>query len=317
VIAAAAVASVLALVNWGGLLWRYLQPSAFNGRVVLGPPKSAQFALFVAGAAVHFIVLAGVAIVPLSRRVARAALLTGAAGVVAMALYQFGSSTVRTPFRGPDRLIVAASAGSWFGTQAIPHLLLIYCLARRPRFDRRAADAAEAFASESGTPSTELRYFPGAKEGLGSERAAIVLAAAVASVAAMLGDVAIAWIMLAPQSFRTVFSSPGGYEKAMLAIGGTLDLVFVCGAAALLLRRRRVGRRLLLAGAFALILLHLIGQTRFLISPPRNYPRYAGAERLLDVVGAVARFGAAVIVYALAVAAVGRRWPQAGTRSGN
>jgi hypothetical protein len=321
VIAAAGVSSVLALLTWGGLLWRYVQPSAFNGRMALGPVRSLQFALFVAGAAAHAVVLVGIATVPFSRRAARALLLVGAGAVVVLTLYQFINSAAlrsgfRAPSRGPDHLVSVASAGAWFVTHAIPHLLLMYSVARRPQYDPRAAAAADAFAAETEAPSAELGYFPGENQRLAPERTAIVLLAGANSVAAVLEDAAILWIMLAPQSFKTIGATRGWYETLMLAIGGALNLAVVCGVASLLLRRRSAGRRLLLAGAGGIILFYLYGQTHFLFSPPRDYPRYVGAERLVDVVGALARFGAAVIVYALAVAAVGRRSPRAGTPPG-
>src|SRR5678816_4403642 len=87
VIAAAAVASTLALLVWGGLLWRYVQPSAFSRRMTMAPVRSQQFLLFVAGAAAHAIVLVGVAAVPFGRRAAQALLMAGAGAVVALALY--------------------------------------------------------------------------------------------------------------------------------------------------------------------------------------------------------------------------------------
>lgn len=321
VIAAAAVASALALLNWGGLLWRYVQPSAFSPKVVLGPVRSLQFALFVASAAAHAVVLVGVATVPFSRRAARVLLLAGAASVIALALYQFIYSAglrsgFRAPGRGPDRLVSVASAGAWFATHAIPHLLLMYTIARRPLFDPRAAAAADAFAAGTKAPSAELGYFPGENQGLAPERAAIVLLAGVNSVAAILEDAAILWIMVAPQSFKTIGATRGWYETTLLAIGGTLKLVVICGAASLLLRRRTAGRRLLLAGAAGLILFYFFGHMHFLLSPPWDYPKYVGAERLVDVVGALARFGAVVIVYALAVAAAGRRSPRERTQPG-
>jgi hypothetical protein len=322
VIAAAALASMLALLNWGGTLWRYVQPSAFSGRMTMQPVRSALFALFVASALAHAVVLVGVAVVPFGRRAGRVLLLAGAGAVIALALYQFFRSAVlvngfRTPSRGPDRLVNIATAGAWFATNTIPHLLLVYAVARRPPFDPRAAAAADAYAAESESPQPELRYFPGANDPPAPERAAIVLLAGVSSVAAILQSAAILWLMLAPQSFRTIGASRGWYETTMLATGAALNLIVVCGAAALLLRRRTIGRRLLLAAAAGLILFYLYGHTHFLLSPPADYPKYVGAERYVDVVGAVARFGATAIVYALAVAAVGRRWPQAGTQSGD
>jgi hypothetical protein len=67
----------------------------------------------------------------------------------------------------------------------------MYCVARRARFDTRAADAADAFAARTQSPSPELGYFPGAKQGSTPERTAIVLCAGVAGVAAILEDAAI------------------------------------------------------------------------------------------------------------------------------
>jgi hypothetical protein len=192
----------------------------------------------------------------------------------------------------------------------------MYSVARRPQFDPRAAAAADAFAAEAEAPLAELGYFPGENQGLAPERAAIVLLAGANSVAAILEDAAILWIMLAPQSFKTIGATRGWYETSMLAVGGVLNLAVVCGAAALLLGRRRAGRRLLLAGAGGIILFYLFGHTHFLLWPPWDYPKYGGVERLVDVVGALSRFGGAVIVYALAVAAVGRRSPRAGTPPG-
>jgi hypothetical protein len=240
---------------------------------------------------------------------------------VALALYQFVYAAAFRwgfgfPSRGPDRLANVASSGAWFAAHAIPHLLLIFTVARRRQFDPRAAAAADAFAAGSESPRAELEYFPGAKEPPAPERAAIVLLAGVNSVAAILEDAAILWIMVAPQSFKTIGATRGWYETTMLAIGATVNLVVVCGAAAMLLRRRTAGRRLLLAGAVGLILFYCFGHTHFLFSPPRDYPRYVGAERFVDVIGALARFGEVVIVYALAIAAVVRRPPRTGTQPG-
>jgi hypothetical protein len=223
-----------------------------------------------------------VAVVPFGRRAARVLLLAGAGAVITLALYQFVRSAVlvngfRTPNRGPDRLVNIASAGAWFATNAVPHLLLVYAVARRPPFDSRAAAAADAYAAESESAQPELRYFPGANEPPAPERAAIVLLAGVSSVAAILQDAAILWLMVAPQSFRTIGASRGWYETTMLAIGGALNLVVVCGAASLLMRRRTAGRRLLLAGAVGLFLFYLFGHTHFLLSPPPDYPKYVGA----------------------------------------
>src|SRR3954454_12471804 len=81
--AAAALASVLALGLWAGVLWRYLQPSAFRGSLILGRPLSVGFVLFVGRALAHAMVISGAAAAALGwRRAARWPLILGAAGVV-------------------------------------------------------------------------------------------------------------------------------------------------------------------------------------------------------------------------------------------
>src|SRR3954451_3744690 len=82
IVAAAALASVLALGVWAGVLWRYLQPSAFRSSLILGPPRSAGFVLFVGRALSHAMVIGGAAVAALGwRRAARWPLLAGGAGV--------------------------------------------------------------------------------------------------------------------------------------------------------------------------------------------------------------------------------------------
>src|SRR5947207_12221125 len=62
IVAATALASVLALGLWAGVLWRYLQPSAFRSSLILGPSLSVGFVLFVGRALSHAMVIGGAAV---------------------------------------------------------------------------------------------------------------------------------------------------------------------------------------------------------------------------------------------------------------
>jgi hypothetical protein len=172
----------------------------------------------------------------------------------------------------------------------------------------RASVAATAFAGELG-------YFVGVRPA--PERAAIVLLAGVNAVAGILEQACIGWVALAPRSFKTIGVDSGLYLSVYLVLHLALNLAVVAGAGALLLGRRSVGRRALLCGGIGFILFQLYGYIHFLAAPPPGYPRYAGAERVVNTVASVARIGTSLIVYALVVAAVARRQPRDGTQSGD
>jgi hypothetical protein len=307
IVAAAALASVLALGLWAGVLWRYLQPSAFRGSLILGRPLSVGFVLFVARAFAHALVIGGAAAGVLGwRRAARWPLLVGGTAVVAIALINFTTLTVfqsglRIPRTGADFVVGVAVDGAPLVGTNILYLLLVWAMSHKYVDDHARPDRPTV--SEVG-PAPALAYSAGEPRDGRPEVAAILAAVAVNSAAQIVDLAAWTWISLEPAAFHSYGSSGGlaGWITSGVFFLGYAAVV--AGAAGLLLWRRRAGRTILALGAVTVVALRIYGYARFLAAPPAGMARTHGPELIVYTIADVARIGTMLLVYALAVAAV-------------
>jgi hypothetical protein len=308
IVAAAALASVLALGLWAGVLWRYLQPSAFRGSLILGLPRSAGFVLFVARAVAHSMVIAGAGVAAFGRRrAARWLLLGGGAGVITLALISFVTSTLlqsglTTPRTGPDFVVGIALDGALLVATNLLHLLLVWAMSRKDTEDAAGADRSTATDLQlQGT----LSYSTGRPLGGAPVVAAIVAAGAVSSVSQLISLGAITWVNFQPSAFHSIATS-WGVAGLIVSILFALGHSAVVAGAALLFWRRRAGRTIFLLGALTIVTVRLYGYARFLVAPPADMPRNRGPEWIAQSIGDIARIGTMLLVYALALLAVTR-----------
>src|SRR4051794_27736759 len=146
VVVGAVFVSLLALLVWGTILWRYLQPSAFQGRLMLGPPLSVEFALFVLRPLAHAAVLAGAVVAWMGRPAARRLLLVGGLGAVALGLVFFVRTNLFPVSRskGADVVFYVVDGGVRFVNSRIPHMLRVLAMTRPGARRGRIADAPPA-----------------------------------------------------------------------------------------------------------------------------------------------------------------------------
>jgi hypothetical protein len=300
IVAAAAVVSLLSLLTWGGTLWRYLQPSAFRGTLILEPWPSVDFALFVLRAVMNLAVIGGALAAIGSQRVARRVLLSAGLCLLAIALYQFATFSVfQTGLtrrrEGPDQVAWLVMDGGRLVGMYLVHGLLVLALTRA---------AQPATSSPAGWPwVTQL----------------VVAAAAVDSVVRVADVAALVWIRLQPSLFKTIGSGAWTtYGTTMLVIRVLLYLAVIGGAAAALLwRRHRPGRRLLLLGAGGLLSLALYFYVEsFVATPPPDFPRYKGAERVTNIVSHAGRVLTGAMIHGLVIFALARRHVRGGSGGG-
>jgi hypothetical protein len=300
IVAAAAVVSLLALLTWGGSLWRYLQPSAFRGTMILEPWPSVDFALFVLRGAMSVAVMAGALVALGSRNVARRVLLVAALTMLAIALYQFATFSVfQTGLtrrrEGPDQVYWLVDDGSRLVTTHLVYGLMVLALTRQ----------SAATASLAG-PRPWITQV-------------IVAAAAVDCVVHVAATGANVWVALQPSLFKTIGSGAWtSYGITMLVVRVLLYLLVITGAAAALAwRRHRLGRRLLLLGAGGLVALALYFYVEsFVATPPPGFPRYKGAERVTNAVYDVGRVITMEMIHVLVLFALTRRHVRGGAAAG-
>jgi hypothetical protein len=324
VAAAAAVSSFLALLTWLGVSWRYVQPSAFpRSSLLIGPPLSLDFAVFVLRVIFHAFVLAGAAAAALRHRWARILLLVGGLGVVGLGLQYFAKANLYpySPHRGADVVYNLTDSGAFFVTMYLPHVLLVLVMAwpvARGRPVPEAAIAADTTAAEGGTVRAGrlLPYSDGTDGDNESAqvRRAVVLAAGVDAVASFARTVMLAWVALQPSAFRSI-GTDRSYLTSVFTIGSVASELAILVGAAALLARRRWPLPLLLAGAALWLVVHAWGWTLTWVFPRGYLPAYRGAEWVVNVTADTSRILTMALVYVLLVFVLLRphgrhtRWP--------
>ena len=290
IVAAAAVISFLSLLTWGFSLWMHLQPSAFRGRLLLQPWPSVDFARFVLHAVLNVAVIAGALMAFVSHKVARRVLLVSSLCLLAVALYQFASFSVfqtglTNRREGADQVYWLVDDGARLVWMYTVHGLMLLALAR---------PTSPGSPPGGGTvPVTDL----------------IVAAAAVGAVVRLVQAGVSVWLSLQPSLFRTIRSGPfTAYRIVILSVTVLLILALIGGAALWLLRHRRVvARRLLLIGAAGLLALSVYGYVKFRVSPPPDFPREKGLERVKNTTSAIGRIITTEMIHGLLIFALTRR----------
>jgi hypothetical protein len=328
VVAGAAFVSVLVVLVWGTVLWRYVQPSAFGGRLTLGPPLSVEFALFVVRPLVHPAVLAGALASWMGRPVARRLLLVGGLGAVAIALEAFVRQNLFhfSRWDGFDVVYNVVDVGARFINTGIPHMLLVVAMTRPGVRSRPASDAPmDALASTDAPPETQataptaarpLPYSKTATDDDGQMGRAIVVAAGMDAAASFLRTVVMVWAAAWPSAFQSVGVDWSAMSTPLTAARVASDLAVIAGAAALL-ARRRWGWRALLAGAAGVLGLRALGWGLAWVYPRTIMRGRAGPDYAVSMVYDTARVGTMAVVYVLLIyvitrpAAKARRWSDA------
>ena len=306
IVVGAAAASVFALVVWLGVLWRYVQPSAFGGRLLLGP---IDFPLYVLRGVFAAVVLLGAVAALLRRRWARRFLLAGGLGVVAHGLAYFAKVSIHPygPERGADVVYNVTDRGVWFVNMYLPHLLLVLAMAwpgarGRPRAEASAAAEAPA----GGVGAVQDRRLLPYSEHVDDDadrvqvRRAIVVAAGVDALASLSLSLMLFWVALQPSAFQSIGTNRS-YLTSFVPIGSVAsELTLIVGAVALL-ARRRWGRPLVLAGAAMWFALLAWSWTMTWVFRRSYLPRYRGAEWVVNVTSDTSQRLTTAVVYALLV----------------
>ena len=307
IVVGAAVASMFALLVWGGVLWRYLAPKTFRSGLILGGPLSPDFIAFVLRAVFHVLVLAG-AVSAFARRpsVARRLLLAGALGVVANGLYHFVRVNL-FPYsarRGPDVLFNAVDTGVRFIEMGIPHMLLALAMGRPVRGHAAPSGGAPLPVApvdlEQGRPDP-AQPIPYSAHGDDRpiEARAVVLAAGVAALASLACFAMLACVAALPSGFQTIRVNWSDFTWITPAYLIT-DAALLVGAAAALFGRRWA-RPVLLAAAWLRLALFAYGFVHSWTHPPGGMPRYKGPELAVSLTTDFARIVTTATVYVLLI----------------
>ena len=301
IVVGAAAASVFGLGLWGGVLWRFLQPAAFQGRIAFWPTVPVGLAVLFLGGLFHVTVVAGAAAMFARSAAARLLLLLGGAGVLALHVFHLvASSWPRPAVTASDLFFGASAAGVQLLSMALPHALLLFVVTRRAA-RRMLLAGKDASIAEAG-------------DAWPIEAKAIVLAVSVNALCLLAQSGVSVWFANSGPLLRpSQFAQSIRYWLILLAYTGVYATLLAGGAVALLRRRARPAR-LLVAGAAGWAALRFYGFAASWWFPPSDFPRYRGAELVVNVTYAIFQTGTLAVIYALTLYVATRTYAKSSAR---